>query len=72
MDRPHIVRLLFDKRHESLIAYANNQMIGGICFAKFPGETFVEIAFLAVKADKRVQGYGKKIMNKLKCNSDII
>ncbi len=47
-------------------------MIGGICFAKFPGETFVEVAFLAVKADKRVQGYGKKIINKLKCKYGII
>lgn len=47
-------------------------MIGGICYANFEGEKFVEIAFLAVKAEKRIQGYGKKIINKLKCKYLII
>lgn len=68
MDRPHIIRLLFDHRHQSLLAFEGKELIGGACFALFEREKFVELAFLAVRAERRVQGYGRKIMNKLKCN----
>lgn len=67
MDRPHIIHLLFDHRHESLLAYKGNELIGGTCFAIFKTEVqFAELAFLAVKAEMRTQGYGRMIMNKLK------
>jgi histone acetyltransferase len=71
MDRPHIIRLLFDYRHESILACSEEGMIGGACFASFPAEKFVELAFLAVRVDKRIQGYGRKIMNKLKCSYSV-
>jgi len=69
MEKSHIIRLLFDPRHFSLIMFKGNQIVGGTCFACFSDLGFVELAFLAVKADKRIQGYGKKIMNKTKCNN---
>ena len=69
MDKPHIIRLLFDHRHESLLAYKDNQLIGGTCFVIFKNEVqFAELAFLAVRADMRTKGYGRMIMNKTKCN----
>jgi hypothetical protein len=33
MDKPHIIRLLFDSRHESMIAYNREGLVGGVCYA---------------------------------------
>lgn len=66
MDKPHIVRLLFQPNHESLLLYESYQLIGGACYAYFKGTSFVELAFFAIRSDRRIQGYGKKLMNKLK------
>lgn len=41
MDKPHIIRLLFDSRHESMIAYNNEGMIGGVSYAIHENAKFV-------------------------------
>ena len=49
MPKEYIVKLVFDRNHESMVILKNNQkVIGGICFREFKEERFAEIAFLAI------------------------
>lgn len=49
MPKEYIVKLVFDRNHESMILLKNNsKVIGGICFREFKNERFAEIAFLAI------------------------
>ena len=56
MPREYIVKLLFDRCHESLVITKINpvnnhrKVIGGICFRVYENKKFAEIAFLAVTA----------------------
>lgn len=64
MQREHIIRLLFDHRHESMVLLVKGEIIGGSCFRLFEG--FAELAFLAIRADYQVSGYGSTLISHLK------
>ncbi|CAD8161559.1 unnamed protein product [Paramecium pentaurelia] len=67
MPKEYIVRLVFDRNHESMcIIKDNTKVIGGICYRKYPTQRFAEIAFLAITATLQVKGYGTRLMNKFK------
>ena len=68
MPKEYIVKLVFDRNHESMVILKNNQkVIGGICFREFKEERFAEIAFLAITSTEQIRGFGTRLMNKLKC-----
>lgn len=66
MPREYIVRLLFDRQHQSLLCLDGNQVVGGISFKPYPEQRFGEIAFCAVSATHQVKGFGTRLMNHLK------
>ncbi len=67
MPKEYIVRLVFDKRHESIVLLkGKTKVIGGVCYRPNFVEKFIEIAFLAISHTEQVKGYGTRIMNKLK------
>lgn len=74
MPKEYIVRLVFDRNHESMciikvyqsVKQDNTKVIGGICYRKYPTQRFAEIAFLAITATLQVKGYGTRLMNKFK------
>lgn len=73
MPKEYIVKLVFDRNHESMVILKeDNKVIGGICFRVFEQERFTEIAFLAITASEQVRGYGTRLMNKLKCTFALI
>lgn len=66
MPREYIVRLVFDRRHRTLVALKQGRVVGGICFRPFLEQHFAEIAFLAITSSEQVKGYGTRLMNHLK------
>ena len=67
MPKEYIVKLVFDRNHESMIILKNNvKVVGGICFREFRQERFAEIAFLAITSTEQIKGFGTRLMNKLK------
>lgn len=67
MPKEYIVKLVFDRNHESMVILKEDgKVIGGICFRVFAQERFAEIAFLAITSNEQVRGYGTRLMNKLK------
>mmetsp|Transcript_29602 Transcript_29602/g.51104 ORF Transcript_29602/g.51104 Transcript_29602/m.51104 type:complete len:438 (-) Transcript_29602:289-1602(-) len=66
MPKDYIVRLVFDRRHESLALLKGGQAIGGVCYRSYPDQGFSEIAFCAITASEQVRGYGTLLMNNLK------
>ena len=67
MPKEYIVKLVFDRNHESMIILKNNtKVLGGICFREFKQERFAEIAFLAITSTEQIKGFGTRLMNKLK------
>lgn len=67
MPKEYIVRLVFDKKHESIVLLkGKTRVIGGVCYRVNSAEKFIEIAFLAISHTEQVKGYGTRIMNKLK------
>ena len=67
MPREYIVRLVFDRRHESLMILRHGtDVLGGICYRPFVAQRFAEIAFCAVTAAEQVRGFGTRVMNHLK------
>lgn len=57
MPKEYIVRLVFDKKHESMIIMKNNveKVIGGVCFRPNYEQGFIEIAFLAISSLEQVK-----------------
>ena len=57
MPKEYIVRLVFDKKHESMIIMRNNveKVIGGVCFRPNYEQGFIEIAFLAISSLEQVK-----------------
>lgn len=55
MPREYIARLVFDRRHRSLLALRNERVVGGICYRPFPTQSFAEIAFCAVTSSEQVK-----------------
>ena len=67
MPKTYIVRLVFDRRHESLAILRNGkEILGGICYRPFVEQSFAEIAFCAITASEQVRGFGTRVMNHLK------
>jgi len=56
MPREYIVKLVFDRQHESLVickkSNKGTKIIGGICYWVYNHKQFAEIAFLAVTASE--------------------
>jgi histone acetyltransferase len=66
MPKEYIVRLVFDRRHRSLVLVKGGIVVGGICYRPYLDQRFAEIAFCAVTASEQVKGYGTRLMNILK------
>ena len=66
MPREYIARLVFDRRHRTLLALKNERVVGGVCYRPFHAQQFAEIAFCAVTSSEQVKGYGTRLMNHLK------
>lgn len=66
MPREYIARLVFDRKHRSLLAVKRDRVVGGICFRPFVSQRFAEIAFCAITSSEQVKGYGTRLMNHLK------
>lgn len=66
MPREYIARLVFDRKHRSLLAIKRDRVVGGICFRPFVPQRFGEIAFCAITSSEQVKGYGTRLMNHLK------
>jgi histone acetyltransferase len=74
MPRTYIARLVFDRKHISLVILnddpatkdTDEEVIGSICYRPFYDMRFAEIAFCAVNASHQVKGYGTKLMNLVK------
>jgi histone acetyltransferase len=64
MPKPYIVRLLFDRRHRSVVIVRNDgTVIGGITYRPFYPQRFAEIAFCAIAQSLQVSGFGTRLMN---------
>jgi histone acetyltransferase len=66
MPKEYIVRLVFDRRHVSMVICKNGGIIGGICYRPYPEQRFGEIAFCAISGTEQVRGYGTLLMNNVK------
>jgi histone acetyltransferase len=74
MPKEYIVRLVFDRKHESMVILKSNlhlnledlKVVGGVCYRPNITQHFIEIAFLAISSVEQVKGYGTRLMNKLK------
>lgn len=66
MPPQYILRLVFDRQHESLVILRGSEVLGGICYRPFHGQRFAEIAFCAIKATEQIKGWGTKLMNQVK------
>jgi histone acetyltransferase len=66
MPKEYIVRLVFDRRHFSLVICRQSRIIGGICYRPYFEQRFAEIAFCAINGTEQVKGYGTLLMNRLK------
>ena len=66
--KEYIVRLVFDRKHESMVIIksGSQKVVGGICYRPNYTQGFIEIAFLAISSLEQVKGYGTRLMNKLK------
>ncbi|KAI3436320.1 hypothetical protein D9Q98_002373 [Chlorella vulgaris] len=67
MPKEYICRLIFERRHKSVVIVRNgSQVIGGITYRTFPNTPAArlgEIAFCAVAQTLQVTGYGTRLMN---------
>jgi histone acetyltransferase len=64
MPRTYISRLVFDRRHRSVIIRRNNgRVVAGITYRPFHEKKFAEIAFCAVAQTLQVSGFGTRLMN---------
>lgn len=67
MPKEYIVRLVLDRKHESMVLIKDKKrVVGGVCYRPNYQEKFIEIAFLAISHTEQVKGYGTRLMNKLK------
>lgn len=72
MPRPYVVRLVFDRKHESLALLKRDEksgkyiVMGGCCYRPFREQKFAEIAFLAISQVEQVRGYGTRLMAQTK------
>ena len=64
MPEQYITRLVFNKKHFTVVLIQKGVVIGGICFRPFfdQDHEFAEIAFCAVSSTVQVRGYGAYVM----------
>jgi len=56
MPREYIARLVYDRKHRTLIILkGGDRVVGGICYRPFPTQQFAEIAFLAISSSEQVK-----------------
>lgn len=64
MPKTYISRLVFDRRHKSVvIKRKNGKVLAGITYRPFHDKNFAEIAFCAVAQTLQVSGFGTRLMN---------
>lgn len=64
MPKTYISRLVFDRRHRSVvIKRRNGKVLAGITYRPFHDKNFAEIAFCAVAQTLQVSGFGTRLMN---------
>ncbi len=64
MPKTYISRLVFDRRHRSVvIKRKNGKVLAGITYRPFHEKNFAEIAFCAVAQTLQVSGFGTRLMN---------
>jgi histone acetyltransferase len=64
MPKTYISRLVFDRRHRSVvIKRKNGKVLAGITYRPFHDRKFAEIAFCAVAQTLQVSGFGTRLMN---------
>ena len=64
MPKTYISRLVFDRRHRSVvIKRRNGKVLAGITYRPFHEKKFAEIAFCAVAQTLQVSGFGTRLMN---------
>jgi hypothetical protein len=61
MPREYIARLVFDRKHRTLIALKRDRVVGGICFRPFVPQKFAEIAFCAITSSEQVKVRGVRL-----------
>ncbi|KAH9248317.1 hypothetical protein BASA81_013977 [Batrachochytrium salamandrivorans] len=68
MPKEYIIRLLFDRSHQTIccLDLSSRELLGAISVKPFPQSHFFEIAFLAVRGTNQVKGVGSLLMNHLK------
>ena len=69
MPKEYITRLVFDKKHRTLCVVRGEwNVVAAVCFRPFSNAevSFLEIAFLAVRSNQQVSGYGRLLMSHLK------
>lgn len=57
MPKEYIVRLVFDRKHHSIVLTKKGVPIGGITYRPFVEQKFGEIAFCAVASNSQVLHY---------------
>ncbi len=63
MPKEYIVRLVFDRKHESMVIMKSNyiikldknKIVGGVCYRPNRDQGFIEIAFLAISSFEQVK-----------------
>lgn len=70
MPPTYITRIIFNKKHRSIIAKMTDSgdVFGGVCFRPFPERNFAEVVFLAITPNHQIKGFGSRLMNHLKEN----
>mmetsp|Transcript_13202 Transcript_13202/g.40588 ORF Transcript_13202/g.40588 Transcript_13202/m.40588 type:complete len:426 (+) Transcript_13202:54-1331(+) len=72
MPKYYVTRLVFDKKHESVVLLKKDEntgedvVMGGCCYRPFIEQRFGEIAFLAISHQEQVRGYGTRLMARTK------
>eukprot|EP00188_Purpureofilum_apyrenoidigerum_P002655 Plantae.Rhodophyta-Purpureofilum_apyrenoidigerum.ctg27174.p1 GENE.Plantae.Rhodophyta-Purpureofilum_apyrenoidigerum.ctg27174~~Plantae.Rhodophyta-Purpureofilum_apyrenoidigerum.ctg27174.p1 ORF type:complete len:467 (-),score=107.78 Plantae.Rhodophyta-Purpureofilum_apyrenoidigerum.ctg27174:137-1537(-) len=71
MPKPYVARLVFDRKHESVVlikrgASDEDIVMGGCCYRPFVKQSFAEIAFLAISHLEQIRGYGTRLMAQTK------
>ena len=66
MGDEYVTKVVYDKKHRSILVKRNGSVCGGVCFRPFHEQGFAEIVFCAITHDHKCKGYGTRLMNHLK------
>lgn len=68
MPQDYISAILYDKNHRTAILLANGVVVATIVYRPFGKSNFIEMVFCCVKDGCQSGGFGRIIMNHLKCH----